>query len=1243
MHAFAVVALAGMPIASSAQGCANTGNAFPSAVIQPSSNGAVTNISTCNYLSEYSMVGPVVPNAAYEFTVTGNGFITVRESNPTGPVVGAGYSPLVVVPEQGGVLYVHWNVDANCNTATTCQTTTVRLFLDCAPPTVTVAPVDDCVNGQFSLNVNVASLGDAGSLDLVYTVNGGNPQTVADVGTGLHVVGPFDLAATVDLLVQHDGNAACDRTFNGLVSGEECPVPVSCGGIPLSRTYCYGNNDNKRWVYESSSGQSLFLAFSAGSIESTNWDKLRIYNGPDNQSPLLWENPATASQLAGIQVVGGSVLTMEMSSDPSISCQSGGQTEWVWQVGCLGCISPVASFGVVTDCDAQEFLVAVEITELGSDPSLEIVDALTGDVLEVATSTGMYTVGPFQVNIPVEIVLLNSENGLCSLSSGPLVNPQCPYQVPCGGDLLNGQYCYGNNDSHSWTWLSTTGAPLMILFNGGTVESGAYDHLRIYDGDSNAGVLLYENPIGLTDLTGLQQIALSGMMYMEMTSDISVSCEMGSIIQWEWQVECLDCFPPAVSFEVLSNCEDEGFTVMVVIDEMGSDAEVDMINDATGEILGTATAAGSYELGPFPFNGPVVITLVHDGNSLCNVSSSVLVNPLCPHVLTCGEAPAYEQFCYESNDSKEWKWTTSGGEAVIIVFSAGSIESGAYDHLRIYDGNSAAGALLFENPAGVTTELAGLQLIAASGSLFMQMSSDGSISCESGSLSEWIWMVGCMDCTSAVATFAVVPDCVGNGFSIAVDIEELGSDNTLDIVLQATGEILETATGPGVYTVGPFPADVPVQIWLMNSENAFCSILSDTLVNPLCFAPVSCSEDPITDTYCYGNSESHEWGWTSSGGEPLFLMFTAGSIESSTWDPLRIYDGIGPDGILLYQNPGTTTSLSGLFVIANSGSIYMVMTSDGSLSCASGNMAEWAWQVGCLDCIQPVATFQIMSDCEDDGFYVEVDIAELGSDTLEIVNHATGEILDTATAVGTYVVGPFEFNVPVTVTLTNGENALCDVSSPALVNPTCPAWVDCGQDASTYQYCYGNNEDHAWSWESLTGEPLVLTFSAGSMESVTYDQLLIFNGPNENSPLVYQNGMSTTQLAGVEVVASSGKIFMKLISDGTASCQNGSLTQWSWQVACDDGVGVADRAAAGGLALFPNPTTGELSVRLPEQVTGAVDLWVADLAGRVVHTEGWVVDGPVARFDLGHIQRGTYLLTLRSSTWVRSAQFQIMR
>ncbi len=1223
-----------------AQDCLNN-SAYGTAT--PDALGAVVTISTCSYLSEYSTVNGAIAGANYEFTVTGGGYITVREGTYNGPVIAQGYSPLVATATASGNLYLHWNTNNACGTATGCQTTTVQFLLDCVPPSATITPVDDCENNQFSLNVNVTSIGDGTDVDLVYNVNGGENDTLFDQPVGAYVLGPFTVGQVVNLVVTHSGDAMCNRSYPGLISANTCPTIIACGGAPLDGTYCYVNNDNNHWYYQSDNEMPLIIIFSSGSIESASYDHIRIYNGPDNTGELLYENPVgTTTNLAGLQFVASSGhLYMEMTSESSVSCATNAAWTWNWQVGCLDCTPAEATYTVNTDCDAQEFTIDVHVTVLGSDLSLDITNN-AGAATVTAADTGLYTVGPFPITTLVTLTMVNDDNSLCNVVSPVLTNPLCPTHVTCGEPALQETYCYSNSDIHAWHWQNTDpNGTLAMLFSAGTIDwPGTFgDNMRIYDGADNTAPLIFQNATFL-DLADTLILSSGDHLYMELNTSTFGSCADGLQTEWAWEVGCYDCAPPTATYTVNTDCEAQEFTIDVHLTGMGSQGSLDITNDFDAAVI-TATDTGVYTVGPFPITTETVIFLENDTNSLCTVHSDVLTNPLCPSFVTCGGAPLDFAYCYPNNDFHQWHWQAeTDGLPLIIIFSAGSIESATWDHIRIYNGPDNTAPLLYENPVGNTTNLAGMQFVASSGHIYMENTSESSVSCGSGSMTEWVWQVGCLDCVPPVATYSVVTDCEAMQFSVEVNITNMGSDDVVDITNNG-GALPVAATATGTYTVGPFAAGTPVVITLENDLNSLCNVSSAPMVNPLCPTIVTCGGPTLQETYCYVNSDNHAWHWEASGSTPLAIQFNAGTIESNFWDDLTIYDGPDASGTIIFANGTSQTFLADTTLIASSGHIYMTFTSDLSGSCADGSQTMWDWEISCLDCTNPAADFSIVEDCIHHNYTVAVNVTDLGSGAFARIGNSFNTDTLTNIPAGITMVGPFPMDTAVVVTVYSETNNLCKVPSPVL-NANSLACVDSVCAPAEYVYCYSNNDTAWFMYQGEAGVPLTVAFHAGSM--LPGDFVQIYNGLVPLQNLQLWQGNLNGNLSGWAVNTTNGysSMLVRVVSNASGSCATGeAATQMSWVVQCGT-VGVGEFEAS-QFAMYPNPTSGLMMLELPAEVLGTADLRVTDLSGRVVYQEMFANNGSTRSFDLKNLQSGNYMVTITTNNWVKAQQLQIIR
>lgn len=74
------------------------------------------------------------------------------------------------------------------------------------------------------------------------------------------------------------------------------------------------------------------------------------------------------------------------------------------------CTSPQASIGSTTCLDFRQYDFELEVTDMGNQPSLNLVQQNTGEVLMTITATGTYLIGPVIGNNPIR---LEGSNSLC--------------------------------------------------------------------------------------------------------------------------------------------------------------------------------------------------------------------------------------------------------------------------------------------------------------------------------------------------------------------------------------------------------------------------------------------------------------------------------------------------------------------------------------------------------------------------------------------------------------------------------------------------------------------------------------------------------------------------------------------------------------------------------------------------------------------------------------------------------------
>ncbi len=131
--------------------------------------------------------------------------------------------------------------------------------------------------------------------------------------------------------------AICGGGTQQVMIGPEVAQCVTDGG---NYTYCYNNNENTTFTYcPDNPGDGLTfmeIAFNAGSIES-GWDELYVYDGNSTAAPQI--GGLIDGNLAGLTFTATNstgCITMQFTSDGSVSCSSGSQTQWDYDVSCGG-------------------------------------------------------------------------------------------------------------------------------------------------------------------------------------------------------------------------------------------------------------------------------------------------------------------------------------------------------------------------------------------------------------------------------------------------------------------------------------------------------------------------------------------------------------------------------------------------------------------------------------------------------------------------------------------------------------------------------------------------------------------------------------------------------------------------------------------------------------------------------------------------------------------------------------------
>lgn len=339
---------------------------------------------------------------------------------------------------------------------------------------------------------------------------------------------------------------------------------------------------------------------------------------------------------------------------------------------------------------------------------------------------------------------------------------------------------------------------------------------------------------------------------------------------------------------------------------------------------------------------------IDDGS--CIVPTCDLVDDETPIAPSEGESA----FCYPTGVTTGFQYdAASPTDNVAITFTSGEME-GCCDAVNIYEGTDNTGVLL-DSQTGNLTGLT-VETLGPGNSMFVEFTSDGSVSCESGSFGTASWDVYC--------AVAVVPGCQ--------DEDALNYDPAATV------------------------------------DNGSCIVPScDTVDDGVPVAPSLAGESA-----CYGAGTT-ELTYAADPGEQVTVFINSGEVEGF-FDTFTIYDGLDNTAPILVGP--VDGNLSGITATATSGNITLEWVGDAtSGDCADATFAATVFDVYCgsfagiLGCTDGDAVNFDPAATADDGSCVipscdttddDTAIAPTNSGTFCYDNAVTSTILFTADTPG---------------------------------------------------------------------------------------------------------------------------------------------------------------------------------------------------------------------------------------------------
>ena len=329
------------------------------------------------------------------------------------------------------------------------------------------------------------------------------------------------------------------------------------------------------------------------------------------------------------------------------------------------------------------------------------------------------------------------------------------------------------------------------------------------------------------------------------------------------------------------------------------------------------------------------------------ISDFNILTETCPTEVVCGEESVNTTFCYELDDATPYVYSSSDGSQLQVFFNAGQVED-TWDELVVLDSDGITNLNPEATTYGNAGDLTGLSFVSTGDTITIYVNSDEVFACANQNYIPIDFTVSCLDpnalpdCNSVLTSPESGSDGVNeninltwtassglvNGYKISVGITPGGTE-VLDHV--DVGNVLTYDIGTLDYEITYYVSIVPYND---NGDAINCEEQNfTTRANPNQL--VDCDNGAVNTTYCYGNNDTSEFGFESSDGLPLTIVFNAGATEVN-FDEISILDS---DGTVL--NPtlpyGNSGSFTGLTYTSSGSSLTVRFDSDGSISCQSGS------------------------------------------------------------------------------------------------------------------------------------------------------------------------------------------------------------------------------------------------------------------------------------------------------------------
>jgi hypothetical protein len=495
------------------------------------------------------------------------------------------------------------------------ELTTSCVSPPCNPANVNVTQTCAGDNSSYDLEVDVTSLVDASSVDIII----GGTTEESSVGVGTYTYTGLTAGTTVEVV--DDSDPTCSYTETITMCSSDYNIDAVDGTTLTGCSYTifdsggdtgdYANSEN--YTVTICSGSAQFLQVSFASFYTESIDDLNIYDGTGTGGTLL--GSFSGSTIPSDLITTSTCITIEFDSDGSIVYDG-------FELS-VSCICTPANVAVTQTCagDNSSYDLEVDVTSLVDASSVDII--IGGTTEESSVGVGTYTYTGLTAGTTVEVV--DDSDPTCTYSETVIMCSNdynidvvdgttltgCNYTIYDSGGAAGD---YANSENYTVTICSGSAEFVQVSFTSFNTES--IDDLNIYDGTGTGGTLL--GSFSGSTIPG-DLASTSSCLTIEFISDGSVVYDGFEIL-----TSCL-CNPASANITQTCAGDNLSYDLEVEITAMLDASNVDII-------IGGTTEESSVGVGTYTYTGltsGTTVEVVDDSDPTCVYTEVVQMCDLC--------------------------------------------------------------------------------------------------------------------------------------------------------------------------------------------------------------------------------------------------------------------------------------------------------------------------------------------------------------------------------------------------------------------------------------------------------------------------------------------------------------------------------------------------------------------------------------------------------------------------------------